>query len=520
MMQKRQNSQERYKMQGRTWKEIGNSKAEDIKSYLLNNGGVEREVKGTNEVWRIKFSDSTFTYYQKCTLYSTPSNSNDPSVLEAWKYIDSIAGSAYTPPTKDFLIGLDETGKGEVIGHTVLTGVILPKEIFEKIDLVIGPADTKKRHKFNYWDNIFKELDKYRPQGFDFLIEKIPPWHIDRFNLNKIMDVSYQRILSIFFRKVEIDKCRIVLDDYGVGTTLQRFLNFLKKQGAEVVITSNSEDNYLEAKTASLISKREREVVIKAINKASEFQVNGLSVGSGNAGDNKTLEWLREWHSSGKQWPWFIKKSFKTIQEIEGKGEKQKKIAPPIRKDLLSPDFLEEFNKGRLSIQSLSIACPSCGSTLKSATFAVFEREGRKISELKCPECTKFIDNAGFTLRYYCGYVIPDSSAIQSSLLSNDLNASRFFENFTIVLTPVVRKECDGKPRGKKEFEQLSKYNAIGRIKLECVGRVADIPDNITNTIRDEKIIEACLEYNAILLTADKSMSLFAGGKNVFTISA
>lgn len=58
----------------------------------------------------------------------------------------------------------------------------------------------------------------------------------------------------------------------------------------------------------------------------------------------------------------------------------------------------------------------------------------------------------------------------------------------------------------------------MGRIKLETIGRVEDLPDDISGTVRDEKIIEACLEYNAILLTADKSMSTFAIGKNVFTI--
>lgn len=102
----------------------------------------------------------------------------------------------YVLPSKNFLIGLDETGKGEVIGHTVLTGVIFPKEIFNKLDLLVGPADTKKRHKFEYWDRLFREIDSFRSSGFDFITERIPPWHIDRFNLNKIMNVVYQRILS------------------------------------------------------------------------------------------------------------------------------------------------------------------------------------------------------------------------------------------------------------------------------------------------------------------------------------
>jgi len=508
-------------MSGRTWKNIENALAEKIKLCLLQKGGIKEEIKNNYEGWRVKFSDSTFTFYIKGTIYSTPSNSNDPAVFELWKYIDSLVGSAYVLPTKKFIIGLDETGKGEIVGHTILTGVIFPKEIYNKIDLLIGPADTKKKHKFEYWDEVFKKLDYFRDFGLDFIVEKIPPWHVDIYNLNKIMDVSYQRILSTFFRIAKIDQCRIVLDNYGVGPTLTQFLKFLEIQGAKVIVTNNSENKYLEVKIASLISKKIREGVMQSINEKKEFQIDGVSVGSGNAGDKQTLEWIKKWYTSGKKWPWFIKRSFKTIWQIEGRKIKPRKITPPIKEDLLSREFIEEFSKGHLSIQSLSVVCPCCGSILKNAKFANFNKDGRNISALKCPnpECGKIIEDAGITLRYYCGYVIPDSNAILRNIISNDLAASRFFENFTIILCSVVRKECDGTSRGKKEFEELRRYNAIGRIKLEAIGMVKDLPDNISGTIRDEKIIEDCLKHNAILLTADKSMSTFSIGKNVFTIS-
>lgn len=505
-------------MQGRTWKNVESSTAKRIKTHLLDQGGIEQEVKSPYEEWRVKFSDSTSTCYKKGTIYSTPSNSEDPAVFAAWKYIDSLVGPAYALPTKDFLIGLDETGKGEVIGHTILTGAIFPKEIFHEVDLIVGPADTKKRHKFEYWDRLFREVDGLRSSGLDFITEKVPPWHVDRYNLNKIMDVTYQRILSIFFRKAEINRCRIVLDDYGMGRTLNRFMNFLEKQGAEVVVTTNAEDQYLEAKTASLLSKRVREVVMRAINGNPEFHIDGQPVGSGNAGDKQTLEWLRKWRASGQQWPWFVKRSFKTIRQIEGKPGKPRKVIPPIREALLSKEFSEEYNKGHLSIKSLSIVCPRCGNILKSATFAVFEKSGRRVSSLKCPDCAQFIRDASMTLRYYCGYVIPDSSAIQRRLISNDLKGSRFFEGFTVILPPVVRKECDGTSRGKEEFNRLREYSAMGRIRMEAPGMIADVDDNLLSAVRDEMIIQSCLESTAILLTADKSMSAFATGKDIFTI--
>jgi len=500
-------------MKGKTW-ELDENKAEQIKTYLLNNGGREQEVKSPYEVWRIRFSDSTFTYYTSGKLYSTPSNARDPAVYNAWGHIDSIAEPKYIPPTKDFLIGLDETGKGEVIGHTVLTGVISPKEIFKVVNDKVGSADTKRRHKFEYWDEIFRGLDSLTSLGFDFIYEKIPPWHVDRYNLNKIMDVVYQRILSNFFRKVEISDCRVVLDDYGVGDTLSRFLNFLEKQGAEVIVTNNSEDFYLEARVASLISKRIREEVIKKINENPDFQIDGISVGSGNAGDPRTVEWLKRWHASGRDWPWFVKRSFKTVREIEGITIQPKKEIPPIREDLMSEEFINKFNEGRLSITSLSVICPHCGEILKGVTFAITDGE----SKIKCPKCENFIQDAGMTLRYYCGYLVPDSSIIQRGLISKDLERSRVFEGFTIVIVPVVRKECDETPRGKKEFKRLAHFGEIGRIRLEAPGSVRDIPNGLSNTERDEIIVDSAVELNGILLTADGGMRTYAIGRSVFTI--
>jgi len=507
-------------MSGRTWRNLNSSTADKIRNYLFKNGGEEREARSPHEAWRVRFSDSTFTYYKSGTLYSTPSNSRDPAVFNAWQYIDSLVGSAYVLPSKDFLIGLDETGKGEVIGHTVLTGVIFSEEIFKEIDSLVGPADTKNRHSFEYWDGIFRKLDSLRARGLDFVYEKIPPWHVDKYNLNKIMDVSYQRILSIFVRKIEIGRCRIVLDDYGIGPILKRFLNFLEQQGAEIIIEKNSEDKYLEAKTASLISKRLREAVIKAINESSEYKIDGISIGSGNAGDPKTDAWLRAWWGKHKSWPWFVKRSFKNVRAIEGKTEEIRKILPPIDERLLSKEFLDEFSKGKFSIESLSLICPFCGSVLKSVEFAVFERNGRKVSGIKCvnKDCGKMIENAGITLRYYCGYILPDSNAIQRNVISHDLKSSRFFENFTVILSPIVRKECDGTPRGKKEFEELARFYSIGRIRMESVGKIEDVPDELNSEERDERIINDCVEYNAILLTGDKSMQAFVSGKNVFTI--
>jgi len=50
---------------GGAWRNVDSATAEEIEDYLIKNGGEEREVEPPYEIWRIRFSDSTFTYYSK-----------------------------------------------------------------------------------------------------------------------------------------------------------------------------------------------------------------------------------------------------------------------------------------------------------------------------------------------------------------------------------------------------------------------------------------------------------------------
>lgn len=494
------------------WK-VNNEHVEIIKNYLISKGGIEdKNPKSEHELWRVRFSDATFTYYKSGTLFST--GSNDPSVVNAWGYIKSLVGSRFQRPSKKFLIGLDETGKGEVIGHTVLVGVVFPVELYEEIEKVVGVADTKKKHEPAYWDDLFSRLDRFKNKGLRFYVGRIPPWHVDRFNLNKIMDVVYQRILSNFARDVEINNCRTVLDDYGIGLTLQRFLNACQNSGTEIVVTNSADNNYLEAKVASLIAKREREKLIERINECKEFTIDDKKVGSGNAWDRVTIEWLKAWKKTGKEWPWFVKRSFKTVRELDDIKVKPKKIAPPIREDILSSESIKSFEEGQFSITTLSVVCPLCG---ERATALKLTGDPKVGTVVRCIKCKKEITNISITLRYYCGFVIPDSNAILSGIISKDLGKSRFFEDFTILLSSIVRRECDV-PGGKKELKKLANFSAMGRIRLEEIGDILSFRGKFSSIERDELILKDALRYNAIVLTGDNNMKAGAQAKNVFTL--
>lgn len=495
------------------WKVDDDVIADEIKSYLIQLGGVEdKNIKSEHEGWRVKFSGATFTYYKSGTLFCTAPS--DPSVIKVWEFIDSRAGSRFVPPTRDFLIGLDETGKGEILGHTILVGAIFPKAIFNKVEMLVGVADTKKKHSTAYWNDVLKRLDIMKRDGLDFYLEKIPPSHVDKFNLNKIMDVVYQRILSNFMRHYQAANCRIVLDDYGVGEKLRRYLRSLENAGADVKVIHRADEQYLEARVASLIAKSEREKIMEAIRKDEEFKIEGCNIGSGNAGDKETINWLRKWKETGKPWPWFVKQSYRTVREIDGKPEKVEKIEPPLREDILSEDFIKEFEAGRFSITTLSIICTSCGERSKAALVTLDEEQ----TTGRCVKCNKPIKDLNFTLRYYCGALLPDSNIIIGGLLGKDLERpnSNFFEGFTILLHPIVKRECDTRG-GKRELDRLAKFAAIGRIRLEEIQEAGKL-EGLNRFERDEKITESASKFNAILITGDGAMKAFAQAKGLFCL--
>ena len=53
-------------------------------------------------------------------------------------------------------------------------------------------------------------------------------------------------------------------------------------------VESRADERYVEVKLAAIIAKREREMVMQAINR--EFSLPGCPVGSGNAGIPKPLD--------------------------------------------------------------------------------------------------------------------------------------------------------------------------------------------------------------------------------------
>ena len=297
-----------------------------IRSWLVEIGGQEEPVTGAHELWRVRQNDAKWTYYMTGTLYVT--DSDEPALLETQRQVDRLAGGRFAEPSRHFLVGLDETGKGEIFGPIVLAAVTLPRALFQQVEEVIGVADTKVSHGFRYWKELFGRIDFYRAQGLEWSTARIRPEELDTASVNRLLDREYQRLLEGAMGRIDPQSARVVVDDYGVGSGLERHLRQMAAGGTEVVRVTRADDRYLECRLASLVAKREQQQALDAIRRDKRFQMEGLELGSGNAGDAKTLAWLRAWHDSGRPWPAFVKQSFRTIQEIEARPVLVKRPKP------------------------------------------------------------------------------------------------------------------------------------------------------------------------------------------------
>jgi ribonuclease HII len=443
-------------MNGRTWKNQSLATLEKIKSKLIAMGGSETEIKNQHELWRIKIADSVFISFKTGTLYHTPSNSNSTEVLNACQEVDAVTGTGYVLPTRDYLIGLDETGKGEIAGPIVLTGAILHKDLFEDFVKLVGPADTKKQHPFEYWQEIYNKLDGFRGKHFNFKEEKISPRLIDEYNVNRLLDLFYQKIISHLSKSLPHRSCRIVLDDYGAGESLRDFTTQIAGENG-VIIVPKAEDQFIEAKVASLISKKIREGILENINQLPEYKIDNRAIGTGNISNQQTMRWLSKWRASGKPWPRFIKQSFKTIKDLKGQSDKVKKLNPILRNDLLPADFVRSFHGAESNPNLSAIKCSNCGQLQQTILF--------DLEQIICRNCSKSMDDIRLTLRYYCVSLVVDPRIVGEQILTRDLENGAFFENYRVIVPWTESSKQDFQfIEGGKE---LKKNESLGRLDLE-----------------------------------------------------
>ncbi len=202
------------------------------------------------------------------------------------------------------ILGIDEAGRGSVLGPLIVVGVLIPTKM-KRVLQRMGVKDSKKL-TFQRRTILARKLRKM----FDYEVVSISAQDIDNLrangtNLNEIETIAYQKVISKF--KPE----KTIVD--AVDVNAERFQERLRK-GTEmnVIAEHKADDNYIEVSAASIIAKRTRDEFIEQISK--DFRKIG-EVGSGYPSDPKTIKFLSNF--TYDDMPNCVRKSWKTISKIK-----------------------------------------------------------------------------------------------------------------------------------------------------------------------------------------------------------
>jgi ribonuclease HII len=209
------------------------------------------------------------------------------------------------------ILGIDEAGRGPVIGSLFVAGIIIPQEkevMLKRMGIKDSKRLTPQRRKV-----LARKLKKM----FDYRIIEITAKDIDilreTISLNTIEEIAVAKLikqLSIY------NYNKIILDCFDVNTKRaeNKCKSFIyeKSDDIEVIAEHKADNNYISVSAASILAKESRDESIEDLKK--EYRKIG-DIGSGYPSDPKTISFLKKYKYY--ELPDTVRKSWKTIESLK-----------------------------------------------------------------------------------------------------------------------------------------------------------------------------------------------------------
>ncbi len=215
------------------------------------------------------------------------------------------------------IVGVDEAGRGPVLGPLVMAALAFKEEDIKKLEW-LGVKDSKQLSP-EVRQGLFERI---REIVYDFRIEVIEPDAIDLTltkegtNLNWLEAETSARLVS------ELNPDKIILDCPSPNiAAYKRYLMQKLSEGvrtnAELVVEHKADVNHITVAAASIIAKVIRDRQIDKLKSKI-----GIDFGSGYCHDPKTRAFLEK---HAQEYPHLFRKKWQTYQDaVERK--KQKKL--------------------------------------------------------------------------------------------------------------------------------------------------------------------------------------------------
>ena len=203
--------------------------------------------------------------------------------------------------------GIDEAGRGPMIGPMVICGVLIDTERLHELEK-IGAKDSKTlshSRRLKLKEKIMQVVSKME-------IRYVSAADIDRLRkrttLNEIEVAEFVSIArALKPQEIYLDAADVNADRFGekIGN-----LSGLASKGAKIVSEHKADSKYPIVSAASIIAKVERDRAI------SEYHKKYGDFGSGYPSDQKTVDFVKNLVRNGEKLPPIIRKSWESVRRI------------------------------------------------------------------------------------------------------------------------------------------------------------------------------------------------------------
>ena len=216
------------------------------------------------------------------------------------------------------LIGIDDAGRGPVIGPMVLAGCLIEEQTAANFKQ-LGVRDSKKLTA-NRRDVLVEEIKK---QSKNYSVRIIHPAEIDSrasvgLNLNQIEAIKMAEIINEL--NVPGQKIKVCIDCPSVNITAwQAYLmsNLEFQDNLELHVEHKADVNHVVCSAASIIAKTVRDSEIEKIK-----QKVGQDFGSGYPSDPVTMKFLQDSFNKHRK-DGIFRETWGTISDLKAKKEQK-----------------------------------------------------------------------------------------------------------------------------------------------------------------------------------------------------
>lgn len=215
------------------------------------------------------------------------------------------------------LLGIDDSGRGPVIGPMILAGCFIDGKI-EKEFRSLGVRDSKqltpRRREF-----LAEEIRK-KAKAFDVVIvfpEEIDKSKEEGIKLNELEAIMAAKIINNINKGK--GKIKVVLD--CPSTSIKKWDDFLKMHiknlsNLEIICEHKADKNHISVSAASILAKSEREKQMDKLKKKY-----GKEIGSGYTSDPKTQKFVAK---NAKNHKGLFRKSWSTWKKANSDSHQKK----------------------------------------------------------------------------------------------------------------------------------------------------------------------------------------------------